>query len=226
MRRPLLIIVAAAALLTAACGDDTDSAGEAASEIEQTAGEAASDAQSTASEVASEAEDAASEVASEAEETASEAASEAEAATGAEVDEEAIAQQADDVVAQLRDRGLTNVASFIDAVGLENVVQDTSFTLLAPSDDAFLELDREVLTGLLSDPAEGVRILQDHLLDDRIDAAQLAGMSEVTTSSGSTLTVVANGSDLVIGGATVTEADIDAGGGVVHVVDAVITTGS
>ena len=228
MRRPLIILAAVVALIAPACGDDADSGAPSASEVEANARNAASEAQDRASEGASEAQDRASEVASEARDRASELTSEAEDATeaaGQRMSGGDMSEQSDQLVEELRQRGLTNVASFIEAVGLENLVQGESFTLLAPTDDAFLALDRDTLAKVLADPKEGLAVLQNHVLDERLDRAQLAAVPSVKATSGKTLPVVVQGDKLTIGGATVTEADIDAGGGVVHVINAVITDG-
>jgi uncharacterized surface protein with fasciclin (FAS1) repeats len=236
MRRPLLIVAAAVALIAPACGDDADSGASSPSEVEANAREAASEIQDRASEGAdraselgSEARDRASELGSEARDRASEVASEAEDATeaaGERMSGTDMTQQSDQLVQELRQRGLNNVASFIEAVGLENLVQGESFTLLAPTDDAFLALDRELLAKVLADPKEGVTVLENHVLPERMDRAQLAAVSSVETTGGESLPVVVDGDKLTIGGATVTEADIDAGGGVVHIIDSVITAGA
>ena len=224
MRRPLIILAAVVALIAPACGDDADSA-PSASEVESNARDAASEVQDRASEGA----DRATELASEARDRASELTSEAEDATeaaGERMSGSDMSEQSDQLVEELRQRGLTNVASFIEAVGLENLVQGESFTLLAPTDDAFLRLDRETLAKVLADPKEGLAVLQNHVLDQRMDRAQLAAVPSVKATSGKTLPVAVQGDKLTIGGATVTEADIDAGGGVVHVINAVITDGA
>lgn len=222
--RPL-VAAAALALVVGACGDDEGSVDRTATEIEETASEAASDAAETASEAADEAEDAAGEAASEAEDAAGDAADQARDVDPSEAGE-AAGDAAGDVVEALRERGLTNLATAIEAIGVENVVPDGPFTLLAPNDQAFLSLGADQLAALLSNPQQAGEVLRDHVLGEKLTSSDLAGVDEVQTSAGNTLAVSASGDAVTIGGATVTEADIEVGEGVIHVVDAVVDSGA
>lgn len=128
------------------------------------------------------------------------------------------------VADELRAQGLNTLASAIETVGIENVIQGQTFTLFAPRDDAWLSLSTEELGNLLSDPIRAGELLQSHVLDERLPSSELAGMSEVTSASGRSLSVAGEGDDITVDGVTITEADIEVGDGVVHVVDSLLAS--
>lgn len=145
-----------------------------------------------------------------------------DAAEQAEAELEGVDSSA--VVEQLRAEGLETLASAVEAVGVENVVTGESFTIFAPRDEAWLALDPDALTGLLSDPAQAGEVLQSHVVGETLSSEDLAGMGSVETASGRTLTISSTGSGVTVDDAAVVEPDIEVGGGVVHVVDSVLAT--
>lgn len=158
-----------------------------------------------------------------ADEPVTDAAQEAgDAAEQAETELEGVDSSA--VVEQLRAEGLETLASALESVGIENIVTSESFTIFAPRDEAWLALEPEALTGLLSDPAQAVEVLQSHVLSETLTSEELAGMESVETVSGRTLTISSTGSGVAVDDAAVVEPDIEVGGGVVHVVDSVLAT--
>ncbi len=105
------------------------------------------------------------------------------------------------------------------------------FTVFAPTDDAFDQFESDnpgVLEGL-SD-AELSNVLRYHVVEGTVLAADLSDGDDVETlaDDDATFTVNANGDVTLTDGsddtddATVTEADIEASNGVIHVVDAVL----
>ncbi len=97
---------------------------------------------------------------------------------------------------------------------------DTS-TLFAPTDEAFASIDQALLDrGLERTNRDKLRTeLQFHMVPDKLTSAQLRDESSVETAAGYPVTVTKNGDRLLVGNAVVTEADIDFGFGVVHVID-------
>jgi uncharacterized surface protein with fasciclin (FAS1) repeats len=127
-----------------------------------------------------------------------------------------------EVAAQLRSRGLNTLASAIETVGIENVIEGQTFTLFAPRDEAWLALDAEALGNLLGDPQRAAEVLQSHVVNERLTSDELADRTTVTAASGRTLTVADTSPGLSVDGAAVVEADIEVGDGVVHIVDQII----
>lgn len=122
----------------------------------------------------------------------------------------------------LRDNGLTTLATAVEQVDIEQLVGDEEFTLFAPNDEAFLGLTADDTADLLADPAQLEEILRNHVVEERIDATQLAEMGSVTTAGGETLSIVVDGDDVTVGRANVVATDIEAGSGVVHAIDQVL----
>jgi len=110
----------------------------------------------------------------------------------------------------------------VDAAGLGETLADGGpFTVFAPTDDAFEVLPQETVQGLLADPPTLVRILTYHVVPGRITSAQITHDSEQKTVEGGVLTIAVNGG-VTVNDATVIQADVEAGNGVIHVIDRVL----
>jgi uncharacterized surface protein with fasciclin (FAS1) repeats len=141
-----------------------------------------------------------------------------EAGDAAEAAEERATVLADD----LRASGLETVASAVDLVEFDEIVDTPNFTFLAPNDEAFQTLSADELADLLADPGQVADVLRNHAFDSRVLSGDLSDGMQIDTRAGETLTVEIDGDVVTIGGATVTEADVEVDDGVVHVVDALI----
>ena len=102
------------------------------------------------------------------------------------------------------------------------------FTVFAPSDDAFAALPEGTVEDLLKPENKDklVEILTYHVVPGKVMAADVTGKNTNAASvQGGELMV--DGTDGVkVNGATVTQADIVAANGVIHVVDTVILPAS
>lgn len=127
----------------------------------------------------------------------------------------------DDVVAALEAAGLGSLATAVETASLdEQLANLPEFTVFAPSDDAFLSMGAE-----LTNPEDIQSLLTYHVLDQRLTTSDLTpGENTVTTLEGSDLTVtVQDDGTVMVGDATVTEADVEVGDtGVIHVIDMVL----
>ncbi|MFT4703917.1 MAG: transforming growth factor-beta-induced protein [Bradymonadia bacterium] len=113
----------------------------------------------------------------------------------------------------------------VEAAGLTGALADEAATLtvFAPTNAAFDQLPDGTLQTLLDDP-EGdlTTILQLHLLNTEVLAAAIpAGETFIETLGGRRILVTNNGA-VTVGGATVSEVDLTATNGVIHVLDDVI----
>lgn len=111
------------------------------------------------------------------------------------------------------------------AAGLaETLAKDGPFTVFAPTDAAFAALGNDAVADLLKpeNKQKLAAILKHHVVAGRVMAADAMKLKEATTIGGTTLALRSEGKSLRVGGATVTAADVAAGNGVIHVVDAVI----
>ena len=126
----------------------------------------------------------------------------------------------------------TLVAAVVEAELVETLSSEGPFTVFAPTNDAFaaaLEALGISAEELLASPDLG-GILTYHVVAGKLMAADViaaveAGMGTamVETVNGASITVELVDGDVVIDGtATVAVVDLEAGNGVVHVIDAVI----
>ncbi len=111
----------------------------------------------------------------------------------------------------------------IDSAGIASDLQGPGpYTVFAPTNDAFAAVPQDALNGLLNDRARLARVLQYHVVPGRLMAADLQGMTSVTTLEGTTLPVRVEGGNVFVGDAQVIQADVNASNGVVHAINAVL----
>jgi uncharacterized surface protein with fasciclin (FAS1) repeats len=113
----------------------------------------------------------------------------------------------------------------VKAAGLVDALRgDGPFTVFAPSDAAFAALPAGALDGLLKDPARLKAVLTYHVIPGRVLSSDLrTGTVEVKTLEGRTLQVTkAADGTVTVNGARVAAADVLAGNGVIHGIDAVV----
>jgi uncharacterized surface protein with fasciclin (FAS1) repeats len=95
------------------------------------------------------------------------------------------------------------------------------FTVFAPTDEAFADIDNDMLQTLLKDKDKLTEVLKYHVAQGRYTATDLEGTTRLTTLEGDDLTVDAS-NGIRVDEATVRKADIEADNGIIHVIDQVI----
>lgn len=116
----------------------------------------------------------------------------------------------------------TTLLSTIESAGLtETLKGDGPYTVFAPTDEAFAGVPAETLDAILSNQTELTRVLTYHVVAGSYNASDLAGVDNLTTLEGSTLNVSTDG-EVMVDGATVVTADIQATNGVIHAIDTVM----
>ena len=110
-------------------------------------------------------------------------------------------------------------AELVDALSAEG-----TFTLFAPTDDAFAALGQETIDALLAEPTGDLaEILKYHVVGATAMSGSLSNGDTFTTLEGSDIEVTITDGNVFINDAQVVFADYEAPNGVVHVIDAVIT---
>ena len=107
------------------------------------------------------------------------------------------------------------------------LTQPGTFTVFAPTDDAFAALPEGFIDGLRADPDAATLIgglLTYHAAAVTLDLSQVAAATSIGTASGLPLTVSvdADGNVLINDTAKIIQADLIASNGIVHVIDAVL----
>lgn len=132
------------------------------------------------------------------------------------------------VAALAADERFSTLVAAVQAAGLVDALSGAGpFTVFAPTNDAFGKLPKETLDSLLKPENKDqlVAILTYHVVPAKVMAADVKTM-KAPTVQGTEASVVADGSGVKIDEASVTETDIVAGNGVIHVIDSVITPGN
>jgi len=125
------------------------------------------------------------------------------------------------------DGRFTTLVAALQATGLDATLADHAgiFTVFAPTDDAFALLGTDTINALLADLPTLTDILLTHVISgetiDSITALSLTG-SSAETASGTAVSLSISDGSLFINNARVTQTDIKAENGIIHVIDAVI----
>jgi len=148
------------------------------------------------------------------------------AACGGGDDEDESAATADIVDTAVAAGSFTTLASLLESTGLVDTLKgEGPFTVFAPTDAAFEALPEGTLDTLgqpeNADQLEA--ILLYHVAEGETFSGDLSDGQEIQTVQGGTLTVSIDDSGAVqINDANVTQADVEATNGVIHVIDAVL----
>jgi len=115
-------------------------------------------------------------------------------------------------------------AAVIAAELADDLSGEGPFTLFAPTDAAFAALPQGTVSSLLEDPTGALAdILLYHVVSGKAMSSDLSDGQTIATLNGDKIAVKFMNGLTYIDEAMVTVADIKAGNGVVHVIDAVIT---
>ena len=138
------------------------------------------------------------------------------------------AKAADIVDTAVSAGSFTTLVAAVKAAGLVDTLKgEGPFTVFAPTDEAFAKLPAGTVEDLLKPENKDklVAVLTYHVVPGKVMSGDIAGKEMMVKSvQGDTIDVNAmNG--VMVDGATVTSADIEADNGVIHVIDAVIMPG-
>ncbi len=127
------------------------------------------------------------------------------------------------------DESFSTLVAALSAAGLvDTLAGEGSFTVFAPTNDAFAALPEGTVDALLEDPAGDLtQILLYHVVDGVAMAADVVGLDSVTTLQGEPVSIeVVDGNVILNGTVMVTATDIEASNGVIHVIDGVLLPGA
>ena len=133
--------------------------------------------------------------------------------------------KADIVVTAVGAGQFNTLAAALKAAGLiETLKGPGPFTVFAPTDEAFAKLPAGTVESLLRPENKDklVAILTYHVVQGKVKAEQVVGLSGAKTVNGQRVNIVASGSGVTVDGAKVVKTDIGASNGVIHVIDTVI----
>jgi uncharacterized surface protein with fasciclin (FAS1) repeats len=117
------------------------------------------------------------------------------------------------------------LAAALEAAGLVATLKgEGPFTVFAPTDEAFAKLPSGTVETLLKEENKDqlTAILTYHVVPGKVMSQDVAGIDEARTVNGKMIDVEVDGRAVKVNDATVTQADIAATNGVIHVIDTVI----
>ena len=120
---------------------------------------------------------------------------------------------------------LTTLVAAVTAAGLGDTLNGAeALTVFAPTDCAFAALDPATLEAALADPSGLLTtVLGFHVIPERLSAADLAGVTELTTFTGEILSVMLEGDVITVNGTTmVVVGEIQTANATVYLVDSVM----
>ncbi|PZQ64054.1 MAG: hypothetical protein DI570_06820 [Phenylobacterium zucineum] len=125
--------------------------------------------------------------------------------------------------------GFTTFVGGLDATNLSGLLKtNKNLTVFAPSDAAFATLPAADLDKLKADKAAMQKFLLHHIVNAPVDSTKIKG-AKGPVPSGAGDTILLDGSDeggkLKVDGATIVQADLHTGSGLLHVVDKPLVAG-
>ncbi len=130
------------------------------------------------------------------------------------------------VDAAVSNGNFTTLVAALQATGLDTTLADTdsTFTVFAPTDDAFALLGQDTINALLADTATLSDILTYHVITGEVNATTAISLAGTTVDmvNGDAIGLSLDGDSLLVNTATVITADIQTDNGIIHVIDAVL----
>lgn len=121
----------------------------------------------------------------------------------------------------------TTLAKALAAANLVDTLKgEGPFTVFAPTDAAFAALPAGTLDKLLANPTELAKVLTYHVVPGNVSAADVVKLTTAKTVEGSDIKITVTDGKVKVDGANVTQTDIKASNGTIHVIDAVILPGN
>ncbi len=121
------------------------------------------------------------------------------------------------------DPNFSTLLTAVQAAGLVDTLNSAGpFTVFAPTNAAFAKVPSDQLQSLLNDPAALKNVLLYHVVLGRVTSAQVVRLSTAKTVQGANLNISAEDGTVKVNDATVTDTDIPAVNGVIHVIDTVL----
>ncbi len=117
---------------------------------------------------------------------------------------------------------LSTLSRLLEDSGLADALKTGGpYTVFAPSDEAFKSLPAETLQALAKDKQKLHALLAYHVVPERLGAADIHN-SKRKTIEGAELSLAKAGTYVTVEDALVTQPDLAASNGVVHVIDRVL----
>ena len=128
------------------------------------------------------------------------------------------------IVSIARENGdFKTLLSALNATNLTDTLNgEGTFTVFAPTDEAFAALPKGTIEALLKDPSTLKKILLYHVAGQKLMAKDVVKMSNITTLEGQKLPVKITDQEVFVKNAKIIKTDVNARNGVIHVINTVL----
>ncbi len=117
----------------------------------------------------------------------------------------------------------STLVSLVKKAGLVGALSGKGpFTVFAPTNAAFAKVPKATLAALAKNKALLRKVLLYHVVKGEVTAAQAMKLHKAKTLEGGSLSIKVKGGKVIVGGATVTKADVYGSNGVIHVINKVL----
>ncbi len=130
-----------------------------------------------------------------------------------------------DIVQVATDAGFDTLVAAVQAAELVETLQGAGpFTVFAPTDAAFANLPAGTLDDLLlPENKETLQaILTYHVVAGAVTADQVVNLTTATTVQGEAIDITVENGDVFLNGVRVSQTDVTASNGVIHIIDGVL----
>jgi len=111
----------------------------------------------------------------------------------------------------------------VDTAGLRDTLSGSGpYTILAPRDNAFMNIPSPEMDALSKDPSKMAAVINNHVIPGKYTIKDLRNQGYVNTLGGKRLKVSSSNGAFAVDGAQIVKNDIPAGNGIVHVIDTVM----
>ncbi|MDB5773819.1 MAG: fasciclin protein [Burkholderia sp.] len=115
----------------------------------------------------------------------------------------------------------TFVAALKSAGVADSLKSDGPYTIFAPADSAFAKLDPDTKNDLMKDKKKLAQVLTYHVIPGKVMVAEVKP-GKVQTMEGASLTLKSDNGKVTVDDANVTQSDVTADNGVIHIIDTVV----
>lgn len=132
------------------------------------------------------------------------------------------AQPANVVAVAQQTPNLSTFTKLVQQAGLADTLSQGSYTVFAPTDDAFKAVPAATLDKLGKDQDLLKSVLTFHVVQGKTESAAVTGAASVATLNGAKLNLAKAGDFVTVDDGMVVTADVKAGDSVIHIVDRVL----
>ena len=121
------------------------------------------------------------------------------------------------------DPQFSTLVKLVKSAGLAGTLSKGSYTVFAPTNAAFAKVPKSTLNALAKDKAMLKSVLTYHVVQGRVPASKVVGLTSAKTVNGASVKISVRGGKVYLNGNTrVTKTDIKASNGVIHVINRVL----